>query len=222
MAQTTTAKGLEAKPLLSPPDLCGAPRATARRSSSSLALRPRSKVGGFGALRIVSNGGRRAPLRVSGSVAAAPEKPSTVPEIVLQPIREISGTVKLPGSKSLSNRILLLAALSEGTTVVDNLLYSDDVKYMLAALRTLGLSVEDDSATKRATVGGCGGKFPLGKSQIRKLSSSWECRHCYASSDCCCYRCWWQCKLRAGWGAKDEGEAYWRLGCRIKAAWCGC
>nr|CAD1839444.1 unnamed protein product [Ananas comosus var. bracteatus] len=96
MAQTTIAKGLEAKPLLSPPDLCGAPRATARRSSSSLALRPRSKVGGFGALRIVSNGGRRAPLRVSGSVAAAPEKPSTVPEIVLQPIREISGTVKLP------------------------------------------------------------------------------------------------------------------------------
>ncbi|GKE77703.1 5-enol-pyruvylshikimate-phosphate synthase, partial [Tanacetum coccineum] len=41
------------------------------------------------------------------------EKPSTVPEIVLQPIKEISGTVNLPGSKSLSNRILLLAALSE-------------------------------------------------------------------------------------------------------------
>ncbi|OAY68154.1 3-phosphoshikimate 1-carboxyvinyltransferase, chloroplastic [Ananas comosus] len=169
MAQTTIAKGLEAKPLLSPPDLCGAPRATARRSSSSLALRPRSKVGGFGALRIVSNGGRRAPLRVSGSVAAAPEKPSTVPEIVLQPIREISGTVKLPGSKSLSNRILLLAALSEGTTVVDNLLYSDDVKYMLAALRTLGLSVEDDSATKRATVGGCGGKFPVGEESNKEV-----------------------------------------------------
>ncbi|KAG6427978.1 hypothetical protein SASPL_112226 [Salvia splendens] len=51
-------------------------------------------------------------LRVVASVATA-EKPSTVPEIVLQPIKEISGTVKLPGSKSLSNRILLLAALSE-------------------------------------------------------------------------------------------------------------
>lgn len=50
--------------------------------------------------------------RVSASVATA-EKPSTAPEIVLQPIKEISGTVKLPGSKSLSNRILLLAALSE-------------------------------------------------------------------------------------------------------------
>lgn len=51
-------------------------------------------------------------MKVMASVAAT-EKPPTVPEIVLQPIKEISGTVKLPGSKSLSNRILLLAALSE-------------------------------------------------------------------------------------------------------------
>ena len=54
----------------------------------------------------------RAPFRVSASVSTK-EKPSTAPEIVLQPIKEISGTVTLPGSKSLSNRILLLAALSE-------------------------------------------------------------------------------------------------------------
>ena len=51
-------------------------------------------------------------FKVSASVAAA-EKPSTSPEIVLEPIKDISGTITLPGSKSLSNRILLLAALSE-------------------------------------------------------------------------------------------------------------
>ncbi|XP_047337997.1 3-phosphoshikimate 1-carboxyvinyltransferase 2 [Impatiens glandulifera] len=102
------------------------------------------------------------PFRVSASLATA-EKPSTVPEIVLQPIKEISGTVKLPGSKSLSNRILLLAALSEGTTVVDNLLDSDDVHYMLGALRTLGLNVEEDYVIKQAIVEGCGGLFPVGK-----------------------------------------------------------
>ncbi|XP_002511692.2 3-phosphoshikimate 1-carboxyvinyltransferase 2 [Ricinus communis] len=105
---------------------------------------------------------RVAPLRVSASVATA-EKPSTAPEIVLQPIKEISGTVTLPGSKSLSNRILLLAALSEGTTVVDNLLNSDDVRYMLGALRTLGLRVEDNSELKRAIIEGCGGSFPVGR-----------------------------------------------------------
>ncbi|KAK6162502.1 hypothetical protein DH2020_002343 [Rehmannia glutinosa] len=101
-------------------------------------------------------------LKVLASVATA-EKASTVPEIVLQPIKEISGTVKLPGSKSLSNRILLLAALSEGTTVVDNLLSSDDIHYMLGALRTLGLHVEEDKAKQRAVVGGCGGLFPVSK-----------------------------------------------------------
>ncbi|KAL0397768.1 UNVERIFIED_CONTAM: 3-phosphoshikimate 1-carboxyvinyltransferase, chloroplastic [Sesamum calycinum] len=82
---------------------------------------------------------------------------------VLQPIKEISGTVKLPGSKSLSNRILLLAALSEGTTVVDNLLSSDDIHYMLGALKTLGLHVEEDKAKQRAVVGGSGGLFPVSK-----------------------------------------------------------
>ena len=54
-------------------------------------------------------------MRGRGTVAAAAAAPAKAgaDEVVLQPIREISGTVKLPGSKSLSNRILLLAALSE-------------------------------------------------------------------------------------------------------------
>eukprot|EP00262_Sarcandra_glabra_P008506 TRINITY_DN22036_c0_g1_i1.p1 TRINITY_DN22036_c0_g1~~TRINITY_DN22036_c0_g1_i1.p1 ORF type:complete len:522 (-),score=116.39 TRINITY_DN22036_c0_g1_i1:362-1927(-) len=107
-------------------------------------------------------------FKVSASIATA-EKPSMVPEIVLQPIKEINGTVKLPGSKSLSNRILLLAALSEGTTIVDNLLNSDDVHYMIGALRTLGLHVEEDSAMKRATVEGCGGLFPVGKDSSEEI-----------------------------------------------------
>ncbi|KAK4578587.1 hypothetical protein RGQ29_028615 [Quercus rubra] len=110
----------------------------------------------------VVGGGKVGTFRVCASVATA-EKPSTVPEIVLQPIKDISGTITLPGSKSLSNRILLLAALSEGTTVVDNLLDSEDIHYMLGALKTLGLHVEDDKVIKRAIVEGCGGLFPVGK-----------------------------------------------------------
>ncbi|CAK8575084.1 unnamed protein product [Lathyrus sativus] len=101
-------------------------------------------------------------MKASASVAAA-EKPSTVPEIVLEPISEISGTITLPGSKSLSNRILLLAALSEGTTVVENLLDSEDIHYMLEALKVLGLRVEDDKITKQAVVEGSGGLFPTGR-----------------------------------------------------------
>ncbi|MCE2055115.1 3-phosphoshikimate 1-carboxyvinyltransferase, chloroplastic [Datura stramonium] len=108
---------------------------------------------------------RSSSFRISASVATT-QKPS---EIVLQPIKEISGTVKLPGSKSLSNRILLLAALSEGTTVVDNLLSSDDIHYMLGALKTLGLQVEDDSGNQRAVVEGCGGLFPVGKESKEEI-----------------------------------------------------
>ncbi|XP_009596625.1 3-phosphoshikimate 1-carboxyvinyltransferase 2 [Nicotiana tomentosiformis] len=104
-------------------------------------------------------------FRISASLATT-QKPN---EIVLQPITEISGTVKLPGSKSLSNRILLLAALSEGTTVVDNLLSSDDIHYMLGALKTLGLNVEEDSANQRATVEGSGGLFPVGKESKEEI-----------------------------------------------------
>jgi 3-phosphoshikimate 1-carboxyvinyltransferase len=53
--------------------------------------------------------------------------------------------------------------------VVDNLLNSDDVHYMLGALRTLGLRVEEDKAVKRAIVEGCGGLFPVGKESREEI-----------------------------------------------------
>ncbi|XP_060213477.1 3-phosphoshikimate 1-carboxyvinyltransferase 2 [Lycium barbarum] len=105
----------------------------------------------------------------SSSFRISASSMATTSDVVLQPIKEISGTVKLPGSKSLSNRILLLAALSEGTTVVDNLLSSDDIHYMLGALKTLGLKVEEDSANQRAVVEGCGGLFPVGKDSNEEI-----------------------------------------------------
>lgn len=60
--------------------------------------------------------------------------------LTLQPIARVDGTVNLPGSKSVSNRALLLAALANGTTRLTNLLDSDDVKHMLNALQALGVS----------------------------------------------------------------------------------
>jgi len=80
-------------------------------------------------------------------------------QLKLEPISQVNGTVVLPGSKSLSNRILLLAALSKGTTQVENLLDSDDIRYMLCALNELGVEVElsDDKTT--AIVHGVNGKF---------------------------------------------------------------
>ncbi len=70
------------------------------------------------------------------------------------------GTVRLPGSKSISNRMLLLAALSHGVTEIRDLLHSDDTEHMLKGLRTLGVSVEvlGDHAYR---VQGCAGDFPV-------------------------------------------------------------
>ncbi len=59
--------------------------------------------------------------------------------LTLQPIRRVNGEVNLPGSKSVSNRALLLAALAKGTTRLTNLLDSDDIRHMLNALTLLGV-----------------------------------------------------------------------------------
>jgi 3-phosphoshikimate 1-carboxyvinyltransferase len=61
------------------------------------------------------------------------------PSLLLAPLAHAQGTVKLPGSKSISNRVLLLAALAAGTTTLTGLLESDDTAVMLAALRMLGI-----------------------------------------------------------------------------------
>jgi 3-phosphoshikimate 1-carboxyvinyltransferase len=61
--------------------------------------------------------------------------------LTLNPIHHVEGVVKLPGSKSISNRVLLLAALAEGTTRITNLLDSDDTRYMLDALVALDVGV---------------------------------------------------------------------------------
>ena len=75
----------------------------------------------------------------------------------IPPLTGAHGTVHLPGSKSISNRVLLLAALSRGKTVVHDLLASDDTAVMLAALKQMGCSVEQAGQT--AVIGGLGGKL---------------------------------------------------------------
>jgi 3-phosphoshikimate 1-carboxyvinyltransferase len=67
--------------------------------------------------------------------------------LVLKPASALAGTVTLPGSKSISNRALLLASLAAGQTRIGNLLDSDDVRLMLSALAQLGIRTEPDGDT---------------------------------------------------------------------------
>ena len=77
--------------------------------------------------------------------------------LTLQPIARVDGTINLPGSKSVSNRALLLAALANGTTVLSNLLDSDDVRHMLNALKALGVQYALSDDRTRCEVTGNGG-----------------------------------------------------------------
>jgi len=83
----------------------------------------------------------------------------------LAPIRRVRGTVKLPGSKSISNRILLLAALAQGETLIRDLLEADDTRVMLEALRALGVVCSDEGA-RTVRVRGAGGAFPAKKAEL--------------------------------------------------------
>lgn len=79
--------------------------------------------------------------------------------ITLKPISKIAGEVNLPGSKSLSNRALLLAALAKGTSKITNLLKSDDTRHMLNALKRLGVNFHLSEDQTECIVEGNGGPF---------------------------------------------------------------
>jgi len=78
-------------------------------------------------------------------------------QLTLKPIRKIEGEINLPGSKSLSNRALLLAALAKGTTKITNLLESDDTRYMLEALKELGIDYRLSEDKRECVITGNGG-----------------------------------------------------------------
>lgn len=84
--------------------------------------------------------------------------------LTLKPIKYINGFVKLPGSKSISNRVLLLSAISKGKTYLNNLLHSNDVQYMLNALKDLKIKYEISEDKTKCKIIGCGGIINSNKS----------------------------------------------------------
>ena len=78
----------------------------------------------------------------------------------------LNATVRVPGSKSLTNRALLIASLANGTTHLTNALFSDDSRYFAKALQTLGFDVQMDEVNYSMTVTGLGGKIPAKKAEL--------------------------------------------------------
>jgi len=87
-----------------------------------------------------------------------------LPHIDLPPLSGASGTVRLPGSKSISNRVLLLAGLAQGSTAVHDLLDSDDTRVMLDALAALGCGLRRDGGVLHVT--GLGGRLAVHEARL--------------------------------------------------------
>lgn len=81
--------------------------------------------------------------------------------LTLTHVKKVNGTVHLPGSKSISNRVLLLAALAKGETRISNLLHSEDVEHMLNALTQLGVHYQLSDDKTSCVVQGLGGLFQV-------------------------------------------------------------
>jgi 3-phosphoshikimate 1-carboxyvinyltransferase len=87
-----------------------------------------------------------------------------IPFIDLPPLKAVSGSVQLPGSKSISNRVLLLAGVASGTTRIHDLLDSDDTRVMLQALRALGCDLRQDGPVLEVT--GLAGKLAARQAEL--------------------------------------------------------
>ncbi len=82
---------------------------------------------------------------------------------VTQPL---DGTVRLPGSKSITNRVLIAAALADGHSLLTGLLLADDTRLMIDALRALGIAITIDESAATAEVSGCGGQLPGSEAEL--------------------------------------------------------
>lgn len=89
------------------------------------------------------------------------------PAIAIRPVRgPVVGNVRLPGSKSYTNRALPIAALAAGRSTISGALFSDDTRYMAGALRALGIGVEADEARERFIVDGLAGTIPAARADL--------------------------------------------------------
>jgi len=88
-------------------------------------------------------------------------------EIEITPLKHpIDASVRVPGSKSITNRALILAAMAAGRSTIESALFSDDTRYMIEALRALGFKVESDETQRRIEVEGRAGEIPASSADL--------------------------------------------------------
>lgn len=87
-------------------------------------------------------------------------------EIAIQPCGPIHGSIRPPGSKSITNRALVCASLAVGNSSLSGALYSEDTEVMIESLRRLGIDVQPHQGGSRLDVSGCGGTIPADQADL--------------------------------------------------------
>lgn len=100
----------------------------------------------------------------------------TADSLAMHPCGPIFGSVRPPGSKSITNRALVCAALAEGPSVLTGALDSEDTQVMIASLRRLGIEVEHEPAGQTLRVSGCGGRIPSPGAELYVANSGTSMR----------------------------------------------
>jgi 3-phosphoshikimate 1-carboxyvinyltransferase len=91
--------------------------------------------------------------------------------IEIKPTGPLRATIRPPGSKSITNRALICAALAEGESLLTGALDSEDTRAMIEALRQLGILVEHDPVAATIRVSGCGGRLPVHDAELYVANS---------------------------------------------------
>ena len=120
------------------------------------------------------------PYRGIAGLCSAQYRPVMKSKRIQPATGPLDATVSIPGSKSLTNRALAIAALADGTTTLSEALYSDDTELMIACLQVLGIRVETDIEGCRIVVHGCGGNIPASDGELFCGNSGTTIRFCTA------------------------------------------
>jgi 3-phosphoshikimate 1-carboxyvinyltransferase len=100
-----------------------------------------------------------------------------IDSIEIEPVSgSLCGRIRPPGSKSITNRALLVAALAEGTTVLHGALASEDTDVMINSLQQLGIEVQVDSASSQIMIEGCAGQIPITQAELNLANSGTSIR----------------------------------------------
>ncbi|MBX3423634.1 MAG: 3-phosphoshikimate 1-carboxyvinyltransferase [Pirellulaceae bacterium] len=110
---------------------------------------------------------------------------TSVKTVRITPVGPVAGTIRPPGSKSITNRALVCAALADGTSRLKGVLNSEDTQVMIQAWRQLGLSVHHDPAFSSLEIVGCGGELPTRSAELFVGNSGTTIRFLTAALSAC-------------------------------------